>query len=525
MIRLRNIVNSFPYRKEEYSRRIKEFLSKRQPQQPGVATSFFTSITSSKESNSVKTAPGLDNNQQLKIAMKNKLISLIATKTLQKSKGSQQYLELTENLLTDSDYRDILEQLHYDDNGKFHNTLIDFGLKNVSRYSIYSNQRATGKLAALKEYLEITESDINIVTNTACSLVEKANQSPTNKIGIWNMFERNEPREIAQLLVAKPEFIEIVENHKEDNLSIISVELYGINTLIIGIGNGSAEAADSNSNSLLAKLTLSLTDKEQIKYLDALYPIEVGNSNNKISKQATASLKPKFKITETPLLTEELGANLLLQLDQLETSLKKRNQYPAIQIFSENDYQEILTILNNVNGGKFYRILYDRGIKISRFPSFSGFSPPTAKEQIDALRKFLTDCPNINKKYQDIKIKEILNILVTEAVQNKDSTIGRINKGVLLEIFTKDKDMKNIASKPASEKWEVCGFSLEKSTIKISLHGEPIINLEQGIEKISHKKEKEICINLSRLAYDNLFSNYFPPSGNLISAIKNLKGN
>jgi hypothetical protein len=53
--------------------------------------------------------------------------------------------------LTDNDYRDILENLHGDSN--FHAILIQLGLKSVSKYSWFSNQRATGKIVALQNFL------------------------------------------------------------------------------------------------------------------------------------------------------------------------------------------------------------------------------------------------------------------------------------------------------------------------------------------------------------------------------------
>ncbi len=58
---------------------------------------------------------------------------------------------LNDDNLTDNDYRDVLEDLHK--KVDYHQILNTLGLKSVSKYSWFSNQRATGKIIALKEYL------------------------------------------------------------------------------------------------------------------------------------------------------------------------------------------------------------------------------------------------------------------------------------------------------------------------------------------------------------------------------------
>jgi len=55
--------------------------------------------------------------------------------------------------LTDDDYRDILEKLH--DDKDLHKVLKQVKLWSVSRYSFYGNDRATKKIAALVEYINI----------------------------------------------------------------------------------------------------------------------------------------------------------------------------------------------------------------------------------------------------------------------------------------------------------------------------------------------------------------------------------
>ncbi len=55
------------------------------------------------------------------------------------------------SVLTDADYRDILEDLHK--NPSCHAILESLNLKSVSRYSFYSNSRATGKIEALQTML------------------------------------------------------------------------------------------------------------------------------------------------------------------------------------------------------------------------------------------------------------------------------------------------------------------------------------------------------------------------------------
>jgi len=57
--------------------------------------------------------------------------------------------------LTDAHYRDILDSLHNAKTSKFHRILHDAGIKTVSKYSWFSNQRATGKIEGLKRYLEV----------------------------------------------------------------------------------------------------------------------------------------------------------------------------------------------------------------------------------------------------------------------------------------------------------------------------------------------------------------------------------
>lgn len=85
-----------------------------------------------------------------KTELKEKLSSLIKEKV--------QTLKLnSEDDLTDAHYRDILDSLHNartNNGGTFHRILNDAGIKTVSKYSWFSNQRATGKIEALKEYLE-----------------------------------------------------------------------------------------------------------------------------------------------------------------------------------------------------------------------------------------------------------------------------------------------------------------------------------------------------------------------------------
>lgn len=90
-----------------------------------------------------------------KAELKEKLSSLIKEKV--------QTLKLnSEDDLTDAHYRDILDSLHNaetSNGGTFHRILNNAGIKTVSKYSWFSNERATGKIEALKIYLDIDQGE------------------------------------------------------------------------------------------------------------------------------------------------------------------------------------------------------------------------------------------------------------------------------------------------------------------------------------------------------------------------------
>jgi len=99
-----------------------------------------------------------------KAELKEKLSSLIEKKVKTLKLNS-------EDDLTDAHYRDILDSLHNatTSNGEtFHRILNDAGIKTVSKYSWFSNQRSTGKIEALKKYLEagnVLEEDTSVVND------------------------------------------------------------------------------------------------------------------------------------------------------------------------------------------------------------------------------------------------------------------------------------------------------------------------------------------------------------------------
>jgi hypothetical protein len=83
------------------------------------------------------------------------LNQLITNKTLDKLPKRGSYFELsnfsdndTFHKLNDADYRDILEKL----DKKFHKELYSLGIKTVSKYSLFGNERATEKIFALQNF-------------------------------------------------------------------------------------------------------------------------------------------------------------------------------------------------------------------------------------------------------------------------------------------------------------------------------------------------------------------------------------
>ena len=85
--------------------------------------------------------------------LKGKLVSLIK-KTIETHQLS------SDDQLTDAHFREILERLHLDDNARFRGRLLSVGIPYVSRYSPWSNQRATGKVTALMGRLNIQTADL-----------------------------------------------------------------------------------------------------------------------------------------------------------------------------------------------------------------------------------------------------------------------------------------------------------------------------------------------------------------------------
>ena len=86
--------------------------------------------------------------ENIKPQLEANLSSLITKKMIAKNL-------ISEEKLTDNDYMEILNSLH-DSNKELHKLLDSIGIKIVSKYSWFSSQLATGKIEALKKYLETT---------------------------------------------------------------------------------------------------------------------------------------------------------------------------------------------------------------------------------------------------------------------------------------------------------------------------------------------------------------------------------
>ena len=106
-----------------------------------------------KNCNTSKEAPKISNKEKKDL---NDLLHRIINK---KGEG-----KVNGSPLTNADFRDILDELHTSNDSAFHSILVDAGIKTVSKYSFYSNERAAGKIEALMSYLDKT-NDIHKSNN------------------------------------------------------------------------------------------------------------------------------------------------------------------------------------------------------------------------------------------------------------------------------------------------------------------------------------------------------------------------
>ncbi len=156
-------------------------------------------------------------NLQIKAKMQFKLRSLICSKLIETN-------SIDESRLSDADYRDILERLHYDNNAEFHQELDRLGLANVSRYSIFSNQRATGKIEALKEHLSIADGlpdiDAAFLINENSDSHSQKSQNSTQLLAFRaksifdsakeDLFDNFDKRKLLFYCLDKPEFFTLI---------------------------------------------------------------------------------------------------------------------------------------------------------------------------------------------------------------------------------------------------------------------------------------------------------------------------
>ena len=117
-------------------------------------TATFTPYKQQIYSNRILDANKEKMTKQLKNDLQSKLTILLDEKSTQN------------NSLTDNDYRDILANLH--DDVEYHQILNNLGLKSVSKYSWFYNQRATGKIIALQDWLnnQLSNGSVNLITDT-----------------------------------------------------------------------------------------------------------------------------------------------------------------------------------------------------------------------------------------------------------------------------------------------------------------------------------------------------------------------
>ncbi len=428
-----NICRTICWNREDYiskyTKKISEKTIFKTPDNEVEGKSYFKSELDTKALNSSAPIPL---SEQKKEELRIKLLSLICPKVHQKG-------FLSNRDLTDNDYREILEDLHYDNNYEFHNELVNLGLKSVSAYSVFSNKRATGKIKALKEYLGISEKVI--IDNLTFKIRDNIKLSHT--VRLQGEIAANERRvefekiyvpKLIQICLKSPEFIEkVVEAANTPwHIDALSLSANGNDLNIYFKIDNFLDNPVPNANR--EKISITTTPSNLLKLFS--FPNRKQVYRKRIEAFISNCANPDATLTEQPAMAENaINIKLKPKLQSLifakisQKGLTDSNYQFQEEQLNDNDYRDILEQLHTADGGYFENYLNNLGLYM--VSPYSVFPNKRATGKIEALKEFL----KIDHTAMDELVNNVKNCIEKILIDFNIQPDNEINLAALRQKF------------------------------------------------------------------------------------------